>query len=148
MLSTSGAALQKLTTAGGTMQIPRNANAAIIRVSFVGKLNPSTVVAGVPNTGDDPAKFTFLVQGRGQYPQNVVPGKIVGATNSEAQFRYIEGPFPQGQYRVTLVGTPDPAVGRPTMLAMDTTQLDGEPNQFPSGNGIPGGDFVFTFTIA
>jgi len=79
---------------------------------------------------------------------NVVPGKIVGATNSEAQFRYIEGPFPQGQYRVTLVGTPDPAVGRPTMLAMDTTQLDGEPTQFPSGNGIPGGDFVFTFTIA
>jgi hypothetical protein len=147
VLSTSGAALQKLATAGGNIDVPRSESPAILRVSFVGQANPGTVTAGIPNAGDDPKKFTFLVQARGQFPQNVVPGKIVGATQTEAQFRYIEGPFPTGVYQVTLMGTPDAAVGRPTIQAADGTALDGEPTQLPSGDGAPGGNFVFTLTV-
>ena len=97
----------------------------------------------------DANKFTFLVETKGSpYPQNVVPGRISGATSAEALFQFIDGPFPAGEYLVTLAGTPDATIGRPTILAMDRSALDGEPTQLPSGNGAPGGNFVFSFIIA
>ena len=133
----------------GAMQLSRQQAAALIRVTFVGTLDPRTVTAGVPARGDDPNKFTFLVETKGSpYPQNVVPGRISGATSAEALFQFIDGPFPAGEYLVTLAGTPDATIGRPTILAMDRSALDGEPTQLPSGNGAPGGNFVFSFIIA
>ena len=127
--------------------MPRDKMPAIIRVEFVGKLEPSSATAGIPNAGDDPDKFTFLVLGRGQYPQNVVPGNIIVATTAEAQYRYIEGPFPAGRYTVRFYGTPDPGVGRPTMISTTGDALDGEPTQLPSGDAHPGGNFEFTLTV-
>jgi hypothetical protein len=149
LMNATGNTLQSLTEPGGAMQLSRQQAAALIRVTFVGTLDPRTVTAGVPARGDDPNKFTFLVETKGgPYPQNVVPGRISGATSAEALFQFIDGPFPPGEYFVTLAGTPDPTIGRPTILAMDHSALDGEPIQLPSGNGAPGGNFGFSFIIA
>jgi hypothetical protein len=50
-----------------------------------------------------------------------------------------------GTYTVTLVGGPPPS---PVIASMDKTALDGEPNPtYPSGNGVPGGNFVFQFYL-
>ncbi|MBV8936438.1 MAG: hypothetical protein JO095_11620 [Alphaproteobacteria bacterium] len=148
LINAAGASLQSLNELGGAMQLSRRQAASVIRVNFVGALDPRTVVAGVPARGDDPNKFTFLVERKGSaYPQDVVPGTITGTNAAQAQFQFIDGPFPAGEYLVTLAGTPDAAIGRPAILAMNGSALDGEPTQLPSGNGAPGGNFVFSFII-
>lgn len=138
-----------LSEPNGRMQVSRSESPAIIRVVFVGGLDPKTVTAGIPASGADPNNFTFLVENKGQYPQNVVPGTIPVANGSQAQFRFQDGPFPVNEYTVTLVGTegqPAP-VKRPTIRSTGDSPLDGEPTQLPSGDGTPGGNFVFTFSV-
>ena len=132
------------------MKVARNEGPMIIRVGFVGGLEAKTVVAGIPATGANPDTFTFLVEGKGTYPQNVVPGTVPVVNTAQAQFRYQDGDFPANEYTVTLVGTegePKPAT-RPTIRSTTNTALDGEPKQLPSGDGKPGGNFVFTFSVA
>ena len=46
-------------------------------------------------------------------------------------------------YRVTLAGTAPAAI-----LDLSGNALDGEPIQLPSGNGVAGGDYTATFTVA
>jgi len=131
------------------MSVRRSDGPMTIRVTFVGGLDAKTVIAGVPSSGADPNKFTFLVENKGQYPQNVVPGTIASANATQAQFRFQDGPFPANEYTVTLVGTdgrPAPA-GRPAIRSLTNTALDGEPTQLPSGDGTPGGNFVFHFLV-
>jgi hypothetical protein len=49
-----------------------------------------------------------------------------------------------GTYRITLVGT-----GPATIVDLAGNALDGEPlGQFPSGDGVAGGNFTATFTVA
>ena len=149
LMNAAGVSLQSLNEPGGAMQLSRQQAAALIRVTFVGALDPRTVTAGVPARGDDPNKFTFLVERKGAaYPQDIISGTITGANSAQAQFQFIDGPFPAGEYLVTLAGTPDATIGRPAILAMDRSALDGEPTQLPSGNGAPGGNFVFSFIIS
>jgi hypothetical protein len=149
LTNAAGNTLQSLTQPGVAMQLSRQQAAEVIRVTFAGALDPRTVTAGVPARGDDPNRFTFLVERKGSpYPQDIVPGSITGANSAQAQFQFVDGPFPVGEYVVTLAGTPDATIGRPTILATDRSALDGEPTQLPSGNGAPGGNFVFSFVIA
>ncbi len=54
-------------------------------------------------------------------------------------------PFPGGFFTVTLQGGPPPS---PVIAATDRIALDGEPNStYPSGDGTPGGNFVFQFNL-
>jgi mono/diheme cytochrome c family protein len=46
-------------------------------------------------------------------------------------------------YRVTLVGT-----GPATILDLAGNALDGEPTPLPSGDGVAGGNYTATFTVA
>ena len=46
-------------------------------------------------------------------------------------------------YRITLVGT-----GAATILDLGGNALDGEPTALPSGDGMAGGDYTATFTLA
>jgi hypothetical protein len=46
-------------------------------------------------------------------------------------------------YRITLAGTAPAAI-----LDLSGNALDGEPIQLPSGNGVAGGDYTATFTVA
>jgi hypothetical protein len=47
------------------------------------------------------------------------------------------------RYRITLVGT-----GAATILDLAGNALDGAPTPLPSGDGIAGGDYTATFTVA
>ncbi len=47
-----------------------------------------------------------------------------------------------GRYRVTMVGKDKDAI-----KSDKGTLLDGEPTQLPSGDGCPGGDFIFEFEV-
>jgi hypothetical protein len=47
------------------------------------------------------------------------------------------------RYRVTLLGT-----GGAAILDLSGNALDGEPRLLPSGDGIAGGDYTATFTVA
>jgi len=50
-----------------------------------------------------------------------------------------------GFYTVTLLGGPPPS---PVIASTDKIALDGEPKStYPSGNGTPGGNFVFQFNL-
>jgi hypothetical protein len=51
--------------------------------------------------------------------------------------------LPGGSYRITLLGQTENAI-----LSQEGTRLDGEPADFPSGNNVEGGNFVFDFVIA
>lgn len=117
-----------------TLKVPRTETPAIIRVAFTGlPLNPKTVIAGL----------TFVVEQSGSHPQ-IVAGTIINATATQAEFRFNQGPSTPANYKVTLLGT----AGAPAILATNDSPLDGEPSQLPSGNGVAGGNFVFTFTVS
>jgi hypothetical protein len=54
-------------------------------------------------------------------------------------------PLGSGFYTVTLLGGPPAS---PVIASTDKTALDGEPNStYPSGDGTPGGNFVFQFNL-
>jgi len=52
--------------------------------------------------------------------------------------------FAAGSYRCFLPSLP----GHPAVTALDGTLLDGEPAALPSGDGVAGGTFAFTFVVA
>jgi LysM repeat protein len=118
-----------------------------IRVTFNKYPNKNTIEAG----------SSFLVQ-RDWHGLADVPGSIqyeespsvVRFDIDSKWFKDEEGyvTLPLGIYIVTLVGDEDPQnPQRLTIADPEGYHLDGEPTQLPSGNGTPGGDFVFQFTI-
>jgi hypothetical protein len=100
----------------------------------------------VANSNASAPGASFLVQRAS--PLGVVPGTVKLAapnTPNTVDFTSFEA-FTAGEYQVTLFGTLDPIHRRPAITSTTNALLDGEPNAaFPSGNGTPGGNFVFRF---
>lgn len=102
-----------------------------IEVTFEnGLVDPTTV-------GDK----SFKVENITTLPVTPVPGSaVVTATHS---VRWTARAILRvGRYRVTLVGNDKDAI-----KSNKGTLLDGEPTQLPSGDGCPGGDFIFEFEV-
>jgi hypothetical protein len=87
------------------------------------------------------AQQTFIVQGQPIANATIVPMPAINAV------RFHASTFPHGSYRVRLLDKIESLIG---------VQLDGEfPSlqppatalKWPSGNGVPGGDFVFKLDI-
>ena len=85
---------------------------------------------GAFDTADDVAVTPASVTVPGANPRSAV----MDLTGVASQF---------DRYRVTLVGT-----GAATILDLVGNALDGEPLALPSGDGIAGGDYTATFTVA
>jgi hypothetical protein len=126
-----------------------------IRVHFNDAVAINTVTAGdtYANHSLDPETFSFLVFCEAGEDQS---GSVVNGTISQQGLDTVQfdihdfGPwdfFIPGVYKVTLFGDPDPAKKRPAILSKTGARLDGEPTQLPSGNGRPGGNFVFTLSV-
>lgn len=89
---------------------------------------------------------TFLVA-FGDSPNDLMPGRIVPIKDANAVRWIVGGELPRRQVLVTLKGDGDAVIT--STQESGRAALDGEPNStFPSGNGQPGGDFVFKFVIS
>jgi hypothetical protein len=83
---------------------------------------------------------TFIVEHNG----NVLAGEITNRPNNTVSWHRPDSiPFLQGDYIVRLIGNPAPEA----IQTQQGMRLDGEPAQLPSGDGMEGGDFVFTLLI-
>ncbi len=131
-----------------TLQIdPGSDSVSFITVEFNKPFDGDTIT-----TGEGATTSTFLVSAA---DGTEVPGEILFDAPGEIEFRsgygvvfHSEEAFQTGvEYTVTLIGGEDPASERPTITATDGTRLDGEPLGLPSGDGTPGGDFTFKFTV-
>ena len=107
-----------------------------------GGKNPDTIeIAFDPNVPVEyrsiVAMKTFIVEGRG----GVAEPSIVNMPNNMVRF-HVTQPL-SGRYKVTLTD-------RIVDASPDHNKLDGEfplERRWPSGNGTPGGSFVFTLNI-
>jgi hypothetical protein len=119
---------------------------ALIRVTFTDQVNIKTVTAGDPGTSN-PLSYSFLVQTAGA-PLTTLAGTIESGGPEVAIFKMPEAASKRAAtYKVTLYGEADAQANRPAIESTTGAALDGEPSQLPSGNGIPGGDFVFALRI-
>ena len=136
-----------LASTNDTPQLSLRRRPAAIRVTFTDRIDPASVTTG--RRGDDPATFSFLVEG-GQFP-GFVPGTIQFDGPNIARFVVSDRELPtftRGDYRAQLFGDPGPS--RPAIARPDGSRLDGEPQAsgaFPSGDGAEGGRFRFTFVV-
>lgn len=120
--------------------------ASVLRVQFANqKVEPGSLITG--SFGDDPEKFTFLVQyEQSNLPNKFLPGKLeVSADATQVDFIVHEEfkIFGKGDYLLTLFGDPNPAGG--VIKGQGGEALDGEPGSLPSGDGQPGGRFEMKF---
>jgi hypothetical protein len=90
---------------------------------------------------------SFVVDGlSGRFANRRVGSRVIRTSATTARWVLREPDFtalPDGEYRVTLVGT-----GSSSIRSADQVVLDGEAQlAFPSGNNSPGGDFSFVFKV-
>lgn len=106
--------------------------ADVIEVQFTGPaLDATTVIPQV----------TFIVR-----PEPNVPlGQFLTLSGNVA--RYYQPDALRGKYRIQLTGGPPGPSAAPAICSVDGLRLDGEPTQFPTGNGQEGGDFAFTLAV-
>lgn len=119
---------------------------AKIRVTFTEQVDFKTVTAGDPTIKPSTA-YSFLVDDTNT---NAVPaGQTAPAGAYVVDFSLTSRSkvFSPGTYQVTLFGNADAAAKRPAISSTSLQALDGEPTQLPSGNGVPGGDFVFQLQV-
>ena len=113
---------------------------------------PPTIVVGFSRELDQTSigPSTFLLTGsggdgdfaNGSVP--ITPVSVTVGTNPMSAIMDLTGvPMNDDTYRVTLVGS-----GNPAIMDLDGNLLDGEYlNRFPTGDGVAGGDFVVEFTL-
>jgi hypothetical protein len=122
------------------VQVPVGTNT--IRVTFS---DPVSLLSVVPApAGGNLASASFLVE-RVAAAMVLVPGTVQAAGTNAVDFIASES-FTKALYQVSLFGDLDTTHQRPAITSISNALLDGEPNAgFPSGNGAPGGNFVFRF---
>jgi hypothetical protein len=148
ILSARGQVLASMRTPARVMVVKFTEQPASIRVTFNGAVDLASVTAGDP-TVVDPASYSFLVQG-GDFTRQMPPGAIQSTAPDNAEF-HITGnhtAFLPATYKITLFGEPLAAARRPAISSISRSALDGEPAGLPSGDGTPGGDFVFGLQVA
>jgi hypothetical protein len=120
---------------------------ASIRVTFTGAVDLASVTAGDPTVVDS-TSYSFLVQG-GDFTRQIPPGAIQSTAPNNAVFHIIGNhtAFLPANYKITLFGEPLAAANRPAISSISKSALDGEPARLPSGDGTPGGDFVFGLQV-
>jgi hypothetical protein len=122
------------------VQVPVRTNT--IRVTFSDAVSLLSVVSAA--AGGNPASASFLVE-RVAATMVLVPGTIQAAGTNAVDFVASEA-FTKALYQVSLFGDLDTTHQRPAITSISNVPLDGEPSAgFPSGNGVPGGNFVFRF---
>jgi hypothetical protein len=148
----AGAQLATYVTPNDVPSVPMQKRPFVIKVTFTGNVSKASVVTG--NSTANWKSFSFLVQTDAErFTKGFVPGIIKFPSANIALFIFEPDPLgidflPPGKYTVTLFGDPDPANNRPAISSdVDPTRLDGDPIQFPSGNGVEGGAFTCTFTV-
>jgi hypothetical protein len=112
----------------------------IVNLTVSATANPDTIDV-VFSSAPDPLSvngYSFVVK-LGGVP---IAGVVSLPSSNTARF-LATMPLMTGTYTVTVLGTGVNAV----TFSGGTVNLDGEPFQLPSGDGIPGGDFIFTINV-
>jgi hypothetical protein len=117
-----------------------------IRVTFTAPVDLKTVTAGNPSA-TNPLSYSFLVQRAGAQVTTLSGTIETGGGADVAIFKMAEAAKTVANYKITLYGEADEPTKRPAISDITGGALDGEPSQLPSGNGIPGGDFVFALRV-
>lgn len=142
--------LLKLDSPQAQMPLPAGEIAGL-RVVFSRAIEPGSVTP--TDFGVDPATVSFRVRASWVHdlnlPDRSVPGTIDIEAANVATFIIKEfGIFREGDYEVTLLGDDDPAGPARAISDPQGERLDGEATAaFPTGDGAPGGDFRFRFSI-
>ena len=157
ILDRNGNGLTEFVKPGSVPTVPFNKQPFSVQVIFTETLSKPTVVTGDYSVPMNPQSFSFLVVGTSaRFTRPYVPGTIQFPGPNLAQFDLSAKTLdmtalPPGEYTVTLFGDPDPTPGiaRPAISAqIDLAHLDGEPQaNFPSGDGVEGGQFVCKFVV-
>jgi hypothetical protein len=129
-------------------------NEVAFKPELVEGINGMNSDGGITLIGDANGRIAFKVFANDDpfNPESPLPNTTAGAATGEIQLRFVDAngnpiALPDDRYTLTIADTDvvDPA----------GNLLDGESNAqeplnnpaFPSGNGLPGGDFVARFTV-
>jgi hypothetical protein len=156
ILDSQGSVIESVVEPGDIVSVPSVKKPFSIQVTFNIPEVTATVVTANYSPVVNPQSLSFLVESdsRRYQPQNYVPGKMAFPAVNVARFDFsfsdFQAFFP-GKYQVTLFAKSDPTPGinRPAILAVaDSSPLDGQPALvFPTGDGVPGDNFVCQFVV-